>query len=147
MARKQGWIPQILTSQKSIYRIYISERDETGFRALSKLKDRGVNLVANALTQSTDHILEFFTMLRTELSFYVACLRLHDRLVLKGEPVSFSLPLAAGEHRHSFTGLYDVCLSVSLEQRTVGNNMNANQKDLVIITGTIKAANPHFYAA
>jgi len=30
----------------------------------------------NALAQSTDHILSFFAILRTELAFYVGCLNL-----------------------------------------------------------------------
>ena len=53
---------------------HLHPRDENGAKALSELNDRGINLVANALAQSTDHILSFFSMLRTELAFYVGCL-------------------------------------------------------------------------
>jgi DNA mismatch repair ATPase MutS len=74
-------------------------------------------------------------MLRTELAFYVGCLNLGEQLAKKGEPICFPLPVAAQERRHSFNGLYDVCLTLSLEQRTVGNDLNADNKDLVIITG------------
>lgn len=133
--KKQSWIQRIFAKKTSAYTIQISERDESGARALSELKDRGINLVANALAQSADHILSFFNMLRTELAFYVGCLNLHGRLAQKGEPVSFPLPAAPGERRHSFKGLYDVCLTLSLEQRIVGNDLNADNKDLVIITG------------
>ena len=45
-----------------------------------------MNLVANALAQSADHIKSFFTVLRLELGFYVGCLNLHERLDAKGEP-------------------------------------------------------------
>ncbi|HVB72936.1 MAG TPA: hypothetical protein VNE38_05215, partial [Ktedonobacteraceae bacterium] len=95
----------------------------------------GINLVANALAQSTDHILSFFTMLRTELAFYVGCLNVHGQLAQKGEPLSFPLPVAPDERRHSFHGLYDVCLALTMKQSIVGNDVNADKKDLVIITG------------
>ena len=48
---------------------------------------------------------------------------------------SFPVPVAPGEHRHSFEELYDVCLALSMKQKIVGNGVNADHKDLVIITG------------
>ena len=133
--KKQGWIERIFAEKPPAYTFSISDRDESGARALSELRDRGINLVANALAQSTDHILSFFTMLRTELAFYVGCLNVHGQLAQKGEPMSFPLPVAPGERRHSFQGLYDVCLALTMEQSIVGNEVNADRKDLVIITG------------
>ncbi len=132
--RKQSWMNRILAQARPVYSFHLHPRDESGARALSELRDRGVNLVANALAQSTDHILSFFNMLRTELAFYVGCLNLGEQLAKKGEPICFPLPVAAQERRHFFNGLYDVCLTLSLEQRTVGNDLNADHKDLVIIT-------------
>ena len=102
---------------------------------MSELKDRGINLVANALAQSADHILSFFNMLRTELAFYVGCLNLHEQLAQMGEPISFPLPVTSSERRHSFQELYDVCLALTMKQKIVGNDVNADNKDLVIITG------------
>jgi len=74
-------------------------------------------------------------MLRTELAFYIGCLNLHGELVKKGEPFTFPVPAASSERRHPFSGLYDICLSLSVDQRVVGNDVNADDKDLVIITG------------
>jgi DNA mismatch repair ATPase MutS len=133
--RKQRWVKQIFATRGPVYTFYIGDRDEGGARALAQLKDRGLNLVANALAQSTDHILSFFGMLRTEVAFYVGCLNLHGQLTRQGEPISFPLPAAPDERRHSFTGLYDVCLALIMKQRVVGNDVNADNKDLVIITG------------
>lgn len=48
---------------------------------------------------------------------------------------TFPLPVAVGERRLAFKGIYDVCLALRLEQRTVGNDVNADSKQLVIITG------------
>jgi hypothetical protein len=129
------WLFELLEGQPTIYTFYIHPRDESGARAVSELRERGINLVANALAQSLDHILSFFSMLRTELAFYVGSLNLHQQLAKKGEPMSFPLPVAVGERRLSFKGIYDVCLALRLEQRTVGNDVNADSKQLVIITG------------
>jgi DNA mismatch repair ATPase MutS len=133
--RKQGWIERIFTQKPPAYTFQIHPRDENGAKALGQLRDRGINLVANALAQSTDHILSFFTMLRTELAFYVGCLNLHGELAQMGEPTSFPLPVAPGERRHVFEGLYDVCLALTMKHKVVGNDVNADNKDLVIITG------------
>ncbi|MCL4561364.1 MAG: DNA mismatch repair protein MutS [Chloroflexi bacterium] len=134
-ARKQTWRERIFGPKIEAYSFTIAERDEVGARALTELKDRGINLVANALAQSNDHILSFFNLLRTELAFYMGCLNLHGQLTQKGEPTCFPLPTAPDERRHSFKGLYDVCLSLSLPEGVVGNGLDADDKNLVIITG------------
>jgi DNA mismatch repair ATPase MutS len=133
--RQQNWLRQAFAARPPVYTFHIADRDENGAKALTELRDRGINLVANALAQSTDHILSFFTLLRTELAFYIGCLNLHGQLIQQGEPVSFPLPMAPGERRHAFTGLYDVCLCLILGQRVVGNDLNADNKELTVITG------------
>jgi hypothetical protein len=117
------------------YSFAIPDRDEAGFSALGKLEDRGVNLVANALTQSIDHVLSFFVMLRTEIGFYVACLNLGERLAEKGEPTTIPVALSRGGVALSARGLYDVCLALTVDQRVVGNDVSADGKSLVMITG------------
>jgi DNA mismatch repair ATPase MutS len=133
--KKQGWIERIFAEKPPTYKFTLDDRDESGSRALSDLKDRGINLVANALAQSTDHILSFFTMLRTELAFYIGCLNLQGQLAQMEEPLCFPLPAAPGERRHAFLGLYDVCLALTMKQGVVGNDVPADGKDLVLITG------------
>lgn len=155
---KQSWIQRILaylppdletvqTIEKVMSRVqqffanepphtfYIHPRDESGARALAELNDRGINHVANALAQSTDQILDFFNQLRSELAFYLGCLKLHGQLVRKGEPVCLPQPVTTGERRHTFQGLYDVCLALQMNRTVVGNDMVADGKNLVIITG------------
>lgn len=74
-------------------------------------------------------------MLKLELSFYVGCLNLYDQLVQLGEPISFPQPIPAHERGHSFKGLYDICLALTLKRPVVGNDLNCDNKDFVIITG------------
>lgn len=131
--REQGLLGRVF--DRSGYSFTIPERDESGFRALGELEDRGVNLVANALTQALDHVRSFFVMLRIEIGFYVACLNLSERLAEKGEPTCMPVALPRGELALSATGLYDVCLALTVEQRVVGNELDADGKTLVIITG------------
>jgi DNA mismatch repair ATPase MutS len=133
--KKQSWINRIFAKKPVVYTFTIADRDESGARALSELNDRGINLVANALAQSNDHILSFFNALRTELAFYIGCLNLYEQLSQIGEPVSFPLPVVPNERKSSFKELYDVCLALTMKQKIVGNDLNADKKDLVIITG------------
>jgi hypothetical protein len=136
---EEGWLERIMEGitdrGSSGYSFRIPDRDENGFRALTRLREQGINRVANALAQSTDHVLSFFTMLRAELAFYVGCLNLHERLVEKDEPTCFPDPMPAGRPMLCGRGLYDVCLTLNLEARVVGNDVTAEDKALVMITG------------
>jgi DNA mismatch repair ATPase MutS len=132
---KEGWRDRLFAKKPPTYTFRIADRDEAGARALSELKDRGIHLAANALAQSCDHILSFFKMLRTELAFYIGCLNLQEQLTQLGEPLAFPVPATLDERRHTFDGLYDVCLALNLKQKIVGNSGTADGKHLVIITG------------
>jgi DNA mismatch repair ATPase MutS len=133
--QNQTWTERIFAQRPPAYTLTISERDESGARALSELRDRGINLVADALARSTDHILSFFTMVRTELAFYIGCLNLHGQLVSLREPTTFPVPAAPTERRLSFRALYDVCLALTMKQPVVDNDVDADNKNLVIVTG------------
>ena len=131
----QSWMKRLFGQKHPMYTFCISNRDEQGSRALADLRDRGINLVANALAQSADHIESFFKMLRTELAFYIGCLNLYGQLAQMDEPISFPLPVSVNERKRSFHGLYDVCLALTMKQRIVGNDVNADNKDFFIVTG------------
>ena len=83
-------------------------------------------------------------MLRVELGFYVACLNLQDQLVRKGEPLCFPEPLPADQPVLVCQGLYDVCLSLRIEERVVGNDVSGNDIGLVIITGANRGGKSTF---
>ncbi len=134
-SKKTSWLRQLFTKRPQFFTFYINPRDESGARALSDLTNEGINLVANALAQSLDHILHFFNQLRTELAFYIGCLNLRDKLEEMQAPSCFPNPMASEERKHSFKELYDVCLALKMKQKIVGNEMNADNKSLVIITG------------
>jgi DNA mismatch repair ATPase MutS len=144
MERLQSWIEQLPNKERSSYVYEIADRDESGFRALEELRGRGIGHVAVALAQSTDHILSFFSMLRLELGFYVGCLNLRDQLAQKGEPICLAEPLAMGTAMLSGRGLYDVCLSLNVKDRVVGNDVSGDGKLLVMITGANRGGKSTF---
>ena len=144
MERLLVWAKGLLLKDHSDFTYQIPERDESGFRALSTLRDRGVALVASALGRSTDHILNFFGMLRLELGFYIACLNLYERLAGKGESICIPEPLARGKAMLSGRGVYDVSLSLSLDKKVVGNDLIADGKLLVMITGANRGGKSTF---
>ena len=125
----------------------LHERDEAGARALGDLRDRGINLVANALGQSCEHVLSFFTMLRTELAFCVACLNLHEKLAGAGAPHCFPAMAEPGSSRLRCTDLRDACLVLKMGRAVVGNTVDANDRDLVVITGANQGGKSSFLRA
>jgi hypothetical protein len=142
-----SWLNEYLLRDRSGCVYQIADRDDAGFRALAELKARGISQVARALGQSTDHILSFFSMLRLELGFYVGCLNLRDRLAKRGRPLCFPVPLAAGKAIFSGAGLYDLCLSLRMKERVVGNDLSADRKLLVMITGANRGGKSTFLRA
>ncbi len=133
--RPGTWIERLMTPKPPGYTWRLPPRDEAGANALGELRDRGLNLVANALAQSDDHILSFFAMLRTELAFYIGCLNLHERLLKMRQPISFPEPAGRHERKLTFLGLYDVCLTFKATHPVIGNDLKADGRDFVVITG------------
>lgn len=132
---KGSFFEKIFTNKKPSYSFYIDDRDESGARILSEIRDKGINEVANTIAKSAEHILNFFIMLKTELSFYISCLNLYNRLLELGIKTTFPIPLNADIRKHSFKGLYDICLSLEKNSSVVGNDLDSENKELYIITG------------
>lgn len=112
----------------------IADRDEAGFQALGELRDRGLDLVANALDGAATHVLRFFQSLRIDAAFYIGTLNLQRRLLDLGEPVC--LPDARDDETvlHA-RGLYDPGLVLRTNAAVVGNDIDADDTLLVMITG------------
>jgi DNA mismatch repair ATPase MutS len=121
--------------KKPTFSMTIPDRDEAGFRALGDLRDRGINAAASSLAQASDHVLSFFVALRTEVGFYLGVLNLHEELTTAGAPTCYPDPAEPGQLRLTARDLYDPCLSVRMQQRVTGNDIDADGKNLIIITG------------
>jgi hypothetical protein len=132
---RRRWTERLGMGPRTTYSFSVPPRDEAGGRILSDLTSRGINLVANAAARSADHIGSYFTMLKAELGFYVGCLNLASRLAAKGVPVSVPDPAGPSSLTFSCTDLRDACLELQSPGPVVGNDVQANGKPLVIITG------------
>lgn len=140
LLRKSGekhlpWYRILFPRKQKAFTYYVHPRDVSGSKALQELNGSGINLVANSLARSVDHIENFILNMKAEMAFYIGCLNLHEKLSKIGERVGFPEPEGHGFHKHHFKGLYDVCLSLTLNSKVVGNDLEATGKNLVIITG------------
>ena len=133
--KKQSLMQRIFTKKSPVYTFRIEPRDEGGSKALEELRNKGIKSAVNSVAQSADHIDSFFSMLRFELGFYIGCLNLHEQLVKIGATASFPEPAAVNERQHTFNGLFDICLALTVKRKVVSNDVNADKKDLVLITG------------
>ena len=132
---RRRWAERLGIGPRSTYSFTIPPRDDAGSQILDDLTSRGISLVANAAAQSADHIGSYFTMLRAELGFYVSCLNLADRLAAKGAPTTVPDPAPLSPSVFSCTDLRDACLELQSQDPVVGNEVRADGKPLVIITG------------
>ena len=125
----------------------LHERDEAGARFLGQLQDRGVNLVANALAQSCDHVQGFFQALRTELAFYVGALNLRDQLTAAQAPCALPRMTELGTPRLHCTDLRDACLVLKMGAAVVGNAVQADGRGLIVVTGANQGGKSSFLRA
>ncbi len=133
--KSRGWLKRLLSRAPATFSFRIADRDESGARALGEIRDQGINPVANALAQSADHVVGFFTMLRTELAFYVGCLNLHEELARRSQSICMPDPVPADERVHTCSGLYDPSMALTMEDTVVGSDVEADGKQLAFITG------------
>lgn len=129
------WIDRLLRRGPAHYSFQIPDRDQGGITALSEIRDRGINEVANALAQSAEHVLGFFQQLKTELAFYLGGIHLAERLRERGYPVCLPDLAESEAWRLSFGSLRDVGLVLSTGQPVVGNDGAAQDLSLLVITG------------
>jgi len=132
----RGLVRRMLAKKTPVYTYTLQPRDDNGARMLEALWNRGIARAANAVAQAAEHIESFFNVLRRELAFYIGCLNLHRRLQALGTPVTYPRVVPDGEeHLLSCEGLYDITLALATQQKVVGNEVLAQGKDLVLITG------------
>jgi hypothetical protein len=125
----------VFEEQPESYSLHLAPRDEAGAQAMGELRDRGLGLAGDALAKSAEHIGSFFRMLQTELAFYIGCLNLHQRLLELGAVFTFPSASGPGAPRFACKDLYEVCLALTTNGRPVGNDIDAEDKSLIIVAG------------
>jgi len=143
--RDRNWLLGLVRPAGEQHTLHIDARDDAGWRAMSELRDQGLVLVADALRSSAEHIVDFFRALRFELSLYVGCINLAERLA--GHPWTWPVPLADDAAGFSCRGLCNVCLALNMGQQVTGNDVDALGHPLVIITGANRGGKSTFLAS
>lgn len=129
------WLLTLFTKRPEGFTYQLHPRDEAGANALSRLRDRGLALAAQAVAEASSHVLNFFTSLRHELAFYLGCVQLSARLKSLGCTSCLPEPMAKADCRFSCAGLYDVCLALHMNRPIVGNTIAAAGRRLIVVTG------------
>lgn len=129
------WLKRIFDSKGQQYSFSIDPKDHSGSEALNKIRERVIDQVANAVAQSAEHIDSFFKQLQLELAFYIGCINLGENLSKLDEPITFPEPKPIGIFNTTFTGLYDISLSLTKKEKIVGNDCTMENKKLIVITG------------
>lgn len=140
-----GWLVRFLREHfpQHFYRspwghfdFQVHPRDESGARALAEVGNRGIAIAASSLGEATDNVRDFFAMLQCELAFYVGCLNLHDQLRDRDVSLCFpTIPEATDPHRFRARDLREVCLVLTETGNVVGNDINADRRNLIVVTG------------
>lgn len=141
--RDLSWVRRILTPGEKSFTYQLHPRDDAGARAFSELQDCGLRLISDAIYQSAEHVLDFLGTLRAELAFYLGCLNLKERFDQIGEPVAFPEPRESQGHFRC-KNLQDACLALTMGRPVVGNDVDADGKQLIIITGANRGGKSTF---
>ncbi len=131
----RSWLQRVFSNKSPTYSFTLHPRDEFGARALAELRDRGIVKAASAVARAADHIESFFNMMRLELAFYLGCLNLRERLVSLSEPLVMPEITPPNPSRLTCRELYDISLALTMQRQIVSNDVNADGKDLILITG------------
>jgi hypothetical protein len=134
-APQRNWWDKLTGNHSGGYGFVVADRDEAGAAALTELAGRAINDVANTVTQSADHVQGFFGRLRTELAFYLGCLNLHDKLTKFGAPTCFPVATPVSTPQFECRDLRDVGLCLATVKKVTGNDIDADGKSLIVITG------------
>ena len=117
------------------YEFTVDANDVPGAEALTKLAGRAINDIANTVTQSAEHLQQFFSRLRLELAFYLACANLHRALTQRNIPTCYPKPTPTEPHQFHCTDLRDIALCLATRNTIHGTSIDADHKALTIITG------------
>ncbi len=86
----------------------------------------------------------FFDQLKSELAFYLGANNLYEELLSLNLPLSFPIPYESDRRIRKFSGLYDISLALTKRENIVGNDLNAEEKDLYVITGANRGGKTTF---
>lgn len=143
------WLKKVLSLNSSVeeYSFTISQRDESGLTALTEFRDAALEPVAVIMDAAVQQFLEFFTRLRDEAGFYQGALNLCEVLDNRGDVYCFPIPVTGQDPVCVASNLYDPCLAFSQQEKLVLNDLQAENKSFILITGANSGGKSTFLRA
>jgi len=120
---------------KNAKRFTIGERDTAAKKDLSDRKDRATVECANILGNTSANIFAFFEQLQKELSFYVGCINLENKMHEYNMPVCIPTITNQTIFSRSWNQLYDIGLVIIQKAPVITNSCDTSNTNLTIITG------------
>jgi len=132
---RRSWKEALGIGAQGEFRFTLGERDEAGARALGELRDDAVYEVARVLAEAAHHVKSFFVQLQWETGFYVGGVQLQQQLNSAGVQLCWPEPLTSSMGTLEATGLVNLSIPVRMGTTPVPNDVAADARQLVIITG------------
>ncbi len=121
--------------KRSPWVVTINPRDEAGSTALRHMRDFSLNDLADTLEQSAKHVQDYLLRLHRETAFYVGALNLLHAFQRRHVPRCFPEPVDTALPVMAFTTLCDAGLALRGQDAPVTNDLDADGRSLLIITG------------
>ena len=131
----KNWLGKVFGKKSKEYSYTLHPRDDAGANILRNIRDEALYDVAISLSRSAKHVDNFFILLRKELAFYLGCINLYKTLTDNKCQTTFPIIADKKELKLSLKGVYDISLALILEKEIVSNDLEADKKELIIITG------------
>ena len=141
--RDLSWIRRVLTPGAQSFTLQLHPRDEAGAQAFGELRNSGLRLISDAVYQSAEHVLDFLKHCGWNSPSILAASNLKEQLDRIGESISFPEASEDGQ-RFRCRNLRDVCLALTMGRTVVGNDVDANGKPFVVITGANRGGKSTF---
>jgi Mismatch repair ATPase (MutS family) len=100
-----------------------------------EMEDAGLVHILRLINHFNDNILDYFELLRHEAGFYLACTNLYSLLEKLNVVAAFPIPYESSKRDLVFKELFDLSLFINEKRNLVGNDLDAIDKCLFIITG------------
>ncbi|WP_067890211.1 MutS-related protein [Nocardia vaccinii] len=108
---------------------------ETESDPVVQLQNPALQIIADVVGDAADQVQDFFARLRTQLAFYLGCVNLRRRLIRDRVPICLPTVHPAGAPRLRGTGLRDIGMCLAGGRAVVGNDLDADGRSLIIVTG------------
>lgn len=111
-------------------------RDQNQMNMVTELRSVAVAPTAAVVHDAARQVLGFFRLLRAEAGFLVGCVNLDEALAAHGAPRCFPEAADGEPPVCSATGLYDPSLRLTIDGPVVGNDVRADGRRVVVVTGS-----------